>query len=188
MITASPGPMSVRGMPAAPAAGPEGASSGGDSPPWADASPAPNAGFPSDAQLEWAVLVDRIDDAGQLRVAQMMRDRVRVIELAPERLIFRQTNKTHAKSASRCPAVIQMESRYFVVKCPFDLHIGFGRDEKGKAHLINRAGVGSAIRSNKISEVLVLVNVRSGSRTWAVPGALAGEWVDVLVGGELDLA
>lgn len=76
----------------------------------------------------------------------------------PERLSVRQTSKTHAKSASRCPAVIQMESRYFVVNCPFDMHIGFGRDEKGKAHLINRAGVGSAIRANKISEVMVLVN------------------------------
>lgn len=77
---------------------------------------------------------------------------------APERLIFRQTNKTHSKSASRCPAVIQMESRYFVVKCPYDLHIGFGRDEKGKGHLINRLGAASAVRSNKLNEVLTLVN------------------------------
>jgi glycosidase len=37
-------------------------------------------------------------------------------------------------------------------------------------------------------EVLVLVNVRGGSRTWPVPEGLAGEWVDVLGGGELDLA
>lgn len=76
----------------------------------------------------------------------------------PERLIFRQTNRTHAKSAARCPAVIQMESRYFVVKCPFDLHIGFDRDDKGKAVLINRAGVGSAVRSSKLNQVLTLVN------------------------------
>ena len=38
--------------------------------------------------LEWSDLVDRVDNAGQLRVAQMMRDRIRVIELAPERLIY----------------------------------------------------------------------------------------------------
>jgi hypothetical protein len=77
---------------------------------------------------------------------------------APERLMFRQTNKAHAKSASRCPAVIQMESRYFVVKCPFDLHIGFGRDDKGKPHLVNRAGVASPVRGSKLNEVLTLVS------------------------------
>ncbi|MGQ0567131.1 MAG: hypothetical protein ACT4OK_18980 [Gemmobacter sp.] len=76
----------------------------------------------------------------------------------PERLIFRQTNKAHAKSASRCPAVIQMESRYFVVKCPFDLHIGYGRDDKGKPVLINRAGAASPVRSSKLNQVLTLVN------------------------------
>ena len=76
----------------------------------------------------------------------------------PERLMFRQTNRTHAKSASRCPAVIQLESRYFVVKCPFDLHIGFGRDDKGKPVLINRAGAASPVRSSKLNQVLTLVN------------------------------
>ena len=84
-------------------------------------------------------------------------DKGAVLYDAPERLMFRQTNKAHAKSASRCPAVIQMESRYFVIKCPFDMTIGFGRDDKGRAHLVNRAGVGSAIRSNKLGEVLTLV-------------------------------
>ena len=76
----------------------------------------------------------------------------------PERLSIRQTSRTHAKSASRCPAVIQMESRYFVVRCPYDLHIGFGRDAEGKAHLVNRAGAASAVRSNKLGQVLTLVN------------------------------
>ncbi len=76
----------------------------------------------------------------------------------PERLMFRQTNKAHAKSASRCPAVIQLESRYFVVKCPFDLHIGFARDDKGKPVLINRAGAASPVRSSKLNQVLTLVN------------------------------
>ncbi|MBD2842203.1 DNA polymerase III subunit gamma/tau [Erythrobacter rubeus] len=48
---------------------------------------------PASAQsLDWEELVDRIDKAGQLRVAQMMRDRVRVIELAPEKLVFEQAD------------------------------------------------------------------------------------------------
>ncbi len=88
----------------------------------------------------------------------LTQDKGAVLYDAPERLIFRQTSKAHAKSASRCPAVIQMESRYFVVKCPFDMNIGFGRDKDGKGHLINRAGVSSPIRANKLGEVLTLVN------------------------------
>lgn len=75
----------------------------------------------------------------------------------PERPMFRQTNRTHAKSAGRCPAVIQMESRYFVVKCPFDLHIGFARDDKGKPTLVNRLGAASPVRTNKLGQVLTLV-------------------------------
>jgi DNA polymerase-3 subunit gamma/tau len=42
--------------------------------------------------LDWATLVDQVDAAGQLRVAQMMRDRVRVIDLAPERLVYEQAD------------------------------------------------------------------------------------------------
>ena len=85
-------------------------------------------------------------------------DKGAVMYDAPERVSLRQTNKAHAKSASRCPGVIQLESRYFQIKCPFDIHIGFKRDEKGKATLINRAGAASPIRSNKLGEVLSLVN------------------------------
>ncbi len=85
-------------------------------------------------------------------------DKGAVLYDPPERVSVRQTNRTHAKSAGRCPAVIQLESRYFMVKCPFDLHIGFGRDAKGKAQLINRLGGASPVRSNKLGEVLTLVN------------------------------
>lgn len=49
----------------------------------APASPASAAALPG-----WAELVEAVDAAGQLRVAQIMRDRVRVIELAPERLVY----------------------------------------------------------------------------------------------------
>ena len=51
-----------------------------------------------------------------------------IIYDAPERVRSAEMNREHAKSASRCPAVINMESRYFMVKCPFDIHIGFARD------------------------------------------------------------
>lgn len=52
--------------------------------PAAAASPAPVA------SMEWAELVQKVDDQGQLRVAQMMRDWVHVIELSPGRLLYRQ--------------------------------------------------------------------------------------------------
>ncbi len=85
-------------------------------------------------------------------------DKGAVLYDAPERIIFRQTNKTHAKSASRCPAVIQLESRYFMVKCPFDIHIGFKRDDNGKAVLVNRLGAASPVRPSKLGDLLTLVN------------------------------
>jgi hypothetical protein len=83
----------------------------------------------------------------------------------PERLRSRETNRTHAKSAARCPAVIQMESRYFLVKCPFDLAIGLERDEAGKPRLVNRAGAASAVRGAKLGEILSLID----QREWRYP-------------------
>jgi len=49
------------------------------------------AAAPAPAQ-DWAALVDAVDAAGQLHVAEMMRSRVRVIELAPDRLVFEQAD------------------------------------------------------------------------------------------------
>jgi hypothetical protein len=76
----------------------------------------------------------------------------------PERVRSVDLNKRHAKSASRCPAVINLESRYFMVKCPFDINLGFGRDDKGKPFLRNLAGEASAIRGSKLGEKLHLTN------------------------------
>lgn len=55
----------------------------------APAAPAPVAAAPN---VSWAALVDQVDAAGQLRVAQIMRDRVRVIEIGPERLVYEQAD------------------------------------------------------------------------------------------------
>ena len=85
-------------------------------------------------------------------------DKGAILYEPPERLTSRQTNKGHAKSASRCPAVVQMESRYFVIKCPFDLHIGFKRDDAGKPVLVTLAGAGSPVRGRKLGQILTLVN------------------------------
>ena len=102
--------------------------------------------------MEITVSFDRPEDgpkSGPVTVGWFLTsDKAAVLYDAPERLIFRQTNKAHAKSASRCPAVIQMESRYFVVKCPYDLHLGFSRDDKGKAVIVNRLGQASPVPGN----------------------------------------
>ena len=98
-------------------------------------------------------------DSGPLVVGWFLaQDKGAVLYDPPERVVIRPPNKAHAKSASRCPAVIQLESRYFMVKCPFDLHIGFQRDDKGKPVLVNKAGAASPIRSSKLNEVLTLVS------------------------------
>ena len=77
-----------------------------------------------------------------------------VIFYPPERFRSTEKNKTHAKSASRCPAVINMESRYFVFRAPFDLHLQFVRDKDGKPGLRNLNGDLSPVRANKISQHL----------------------------------
>lgn len=85
-------------------------------------------------------------------------DKQAVLYDPPERVSFRQTNRSHAKSAGRCPGVVQLESRYFMVKCPFDLHLGFTRDANGKPRIVNRAQTASTIRGNKLGEVVHMVS------------------------------
>lgn len=86
-----------------------------------------------------------------------IKDKAAVIYDPPERLSFRDVSRDHAKSAGRCPGVILMESRYFAIKSPVDLHLGYGRDEQGRQVLINRAGDKSTVRRNKLNELMTLV-------------------------------
>ncbi|MFN7598988.1 MAG: hypothetical protein ACK5PT_20095 [Cereibacter sp.] len=58
-------------------------------------------------------------DRGPVSVGWFLtQDKGAVLFAPPERLGTRQTNRTHAKSAARCPAVIQMESRDLALPCP----------------------------------------------------------------------
>lgn len=98
-----------------------------------------------------------IDDpkSGPVKVGWFLaNDEAGVLYDPPERLTMRGTQKGHAKSAGRCPAIIGMETRYFIVKCPFDIHIAFGRDKDGKPILKNKAGTASTIRAGKLGKVL----------------------------------
>ncbi|MBR9820515.1 MAG: hypothetical protein GYB51_05900 [Rhodobacteraceae bacterium] len=80
-----------------------------------------------------------------------------VIYEPPRRVHSRDARREHAKSASRCPAVVGLESRYFEVPCPFDLNIGFTRDKEGKAQLRNLSGEKSAVRGATLGKRLSLV-------------------------------
>ncbi|MEZ5689503.1 MAG: DNA polymerase III subunit gamma/tau [Caenibius sp.] len=60
----------------------------GDSAPTGAARVAGVSATAESQEKEWSALVNRVDAAGHLRVAQIMRDWVRVIELAPGRLLY----------------------------------------------------------------------------------------------------
>ena len=75
----------------------------------------------------------------------------------PERVRSADMNKQHAKSASRCPAVINLESRYFSIACPYDMRLGFIRGAKGEAGLRNMLGDSSPVRANKLGNVIHMV-------------------------------
>jgi hypothetical protein len=81
------------------------------------------------------------------------KDTSSVVYYSPERLCTVNVNREHAKYASRCSAVIGMESPYVMVRCPFDMHIGFARDEKGKPVLRNLLGSKSPIRPSKLNSL-----------------------------------
>lgn len=104
---------------------------------------------------------------GPVRVGWFLNsNRSGIIYAPPERFRGAEKNKTHAKSASRCPAVINMESRYFVVRCPFDLNLGFVRDKDGKPALRNLNGDRSGIRSNKLRDLVHM----TAEQEWRYPG------------------
>jgi hypothetical protein len=81
-----------------------------------------------------------------------------VVYFPPERLRTVDMNRAHAKSASRCPAVIGLESRYMMVRCPFEMHLGFIRDDKGKPALKNLMGSKSPVRSSKLNQLLSITS------------------------------
>lgn len=89
-----------------------------------------------------------------------------VLYFPPERVRSADMNKNHAKSASRCPAVINLESRYFMVRCPFDLNLAFVRDKDGRPAMRNLNGDMSGIRANKMREKLHI----TAEHEWRYPG------------------
>ena len=93
--------------------------------------------------------------SGPVRVGWFLNEpRSGVVYPPPERIRSAEVNRNHAKSASRCPAIINMESRYFLIRVPYDLHLRFVRDKDGKPALRNMAGDASPVRGNVLSKKL----------------------------------
>ncbi|MEM8793190.1 MAG: hypothetical protein AAGE80_16335 [Pseudomonadota bacterium] len=108
------------------------------------------------------VTVERPEEgpgSGPVRVGWLLTEaKGGVIYDAPSRVRSAEANKKHAKSASRCPAVVNLESRYFEVKCPLDLHLRFARDKDGKPGLKNMLSDASPVRSKKLANLLHVTN------------------------------
>ena len=104
-------------------------------------------------------LPDEAPRSGPVKVGWLLNEeRGGVIYDTPERVRSAERSMTHAKSASRCPAILGLESRYFEVKCPFDLHLAFARDKNGKPGLRNVLGRKSPVRPNKLDSLLHVTN------------------------------
>ncbi len=103
---------------------------------------------------------------GPVRIGWFLEgDRSSIIFEPPERVRSVEMSRSHAKSASRCPAIINLESRFFVIKCPFDLHLKFARSEDGKPGFRNVLGEKSPVRPKKLVEHLHMV----GEAEWRYP-------------------
>ena len=119
--------------------------------------------------MQFTIAYDRPEDgprSGPVRVGWLLADpKAGIVFDPPERVRSVEMNRTHAKSASRCPAVISMESRYFVIRCPFDLDIGLVRDDHGRPALRDLAGDAGSVRGRKLKEHLHLV----AEKEWRYP-------------------
>lgn len=105
---------------------------------------------------------------GPIQVGWFLTEDKSAILFEPPYRMRSQSQTKHAKSPSRCPAVLQLESRYFVINCPFDFHLRFVRDAQGKLTLVNVLGDQSPVRTNKLRELLTRVN----ENEWQTPQIL----------------
>ncbi len=81
-----------------------------------------------------------------------------VIFSAPSRVQTTERRAEHAKSVSRCPAVLGFESRIFEIKCPIDVTASFVKNEEGRPALRVSNAKSSSIRPGKLAEMMHLVD------------------------------
>ncbi len=104
-------------------------------------------------------IVDNSERRGPVQVGWLLTDKKGgVLYDDPERIRSVDMSRDHAKSASRCPAILNLETRYFMIKCPFNMQLGFERDQNGVPRLKNKLGDKSPVRGNKLGQMVSLVS------------------------------
>ncbi|MEM8837917.1 MAG: hypothetical protein AAGE89_07480 [Pseudomonadota bacterium] len=93
-------------------------------------------------------------------------EKASVIFYPPERLKVEQHGTPHGKSVARCPAILGLEARHFIIRSPFDLNLRFGRTKEGKAVVQNAAGNQSALRPEAFKRRVRL----QSEAEWRKPG------------------
>lgn len=83
----------------------------------------------------------------------------------PRRVKLRETQRGHSKSASRCPAILNLESRYFEILCPIDLNLEFTRDKDNRPGFRDLNGESSGTRRKHLSSMISVTN----EREWRYP-------------------
>ena len=97
---------------------------------------------------------------GPVTVGWLLKDpRAGVVFEPPARCRSPESTSDNAKSASRCPAILNLESRFYEVKCPFDLHLQLSRDQSGQLALNNMLGEKSSIRNSILKQILKIAPV-----------------------------
>lgn len=80
-----------------------------------------------------------------------------LIYSAPERLDAGLAENLHPKSAARCPAVIDLEARQFVVPCPYDITLRLSMQADGSITVSDADGERSAVRAGVLPRILTIV-------------------------------
>lgn len=84
---------------------------------------------------------------------------------APRRVTISGNNRSHAKSVSQCPAVIDFDARLWEIPCPFDLRLGFGRNQEGRPILTDLDGDRSGIRGRYLQQLVTM----AAEKEWRDP-------------------
>lgn len=74
----------------------------------------------------------------------------------PRRVRADHGGRRHAKSASACPAILNLENRLFEVACPFDLKLGFSETDFGDPAVTDLSGAMSPMRGQALDRLVVV--------------------------------
>lgn len=110
--------------------------------------------------MQFNITIDQTTDASvssdPVTVGWLLSSNEGGIIFEPPRRVRTTSNNRNAKSAGHCPAIIQFESRFFEIQCPYDVTLEFVRTEQGEACVRDQLGDQSGIR--QLSEVIVLTD------------------------------